>query len=264
MSKDNFQIFKFQLISSHLEQVLTLFRLNKLQFENKDLTEKLNDIHMQNRQLEDKIKDLETMGNRGGDSSGLGGMGMESFGLEDMDMQDYFNGEGGELDEAAKKKYEDENSKRVVEFRKMMATMQTLKQGHENFKKSSQENIQNLSKKVDDLGQENLELKNSNSELKQKTQDLENSLTKEKELSKQAQIQNGKQNVSEPQLGGGESSIAGEMLEKVLKLEKEAHTYKYKSQRLNKDLMSVQKSSNDQLNLLYSIIFDLMTAKHIN
>ena len=228
------------------------------------MKEKLNDIHMQNRQLEDKVKDLESLGNRGGDNSGLGGMSMDNFGLEEMDMQNYFNNEGGELDEASKKKYEEENSKRVQEFRKMMATMQTLKQGHENFKKSSQENIQTLSKKVDDLGQENLELKNTNSELKQKAQDLENSLTKEKELSKQAQIQNQslKRNSPEPQLGGGESSIAGEMLEKVLKLEKEAHTYKYKSQRLNTDLMSVKKSSNDQLNLLYSIIFDLMAAKH--
>ena len=46
-------------------------------------------------------------------------------------------------------------------------------------------------------------------------------------------------------MGGGESSIAGEMLEKVLKLEKEANTYKYKSQRLSGDLMSVKKSSNE-------------------
>ena len=98
-------------------------RLSKLKFENKDLNEKLNDIHLENQRLQDKIKDLETLGNRGGDNSGLGGMGLDNFGLEEMDMQDIFNNNGDELDEATKKKYEEENSKRVQEFRKMMETM---------------------------------------------------------------------------------------------------------------------------------------------
>lgn len=53
------------------------------------------------------------------------------------------------------------------------------------------------------------------------------------------------------------------MLEKVLKLEKEANNYKYKSQRLAEDLLKATKQSSQQTNLLYSIIFDLTTASLI-
>jgi hypothetical protein len=55
----------------------------------------------------------------------------------------------------------------------MMATMQVLKDGHESFKKSSQENFQNLSKKYEELLKENLELKNENQLQKNKNSNLE-------------------------------------------------------------------------------------------
>jgi hypothetical protein len=73
----------------------------------------------------------------GGDSSSFGNMDLDNFGDGNMDFGSYLNGNDGDLDDATKKGYEEENSKRVEQFRKMMETMQTLKDGHENFKKFS-------------------------------------------------------------------------------------------------------------------------------
>lgn len=146
----------------------------------------------------------------------------------------------------------------------MMETVQILKEGHENFKKSSQENIQTLSKKYEDLLRDNLELKNEIQTQRSKNQTLESQLQKAEEASKQTLGQlNAKRSEQDSQAPISDSGIMTEMLEKVLKLEKEANNYKYKSQRLAEDLLKATKQSSQQTNLLYSIIFDLTTASLI-
>ena len=210
---------------------------------------------------EDKIKELQlslSLGQRNNTGGGLAPL--DSLGREMDEVFD--NLDIGARSHQENLANEEAKAKSEEDFKRLQAAIESLKEGHKKFKLSANQNIQNLTEKVSALTNENLALKTDSSVSVENLEKAKAALHKE---AAKAEVLSKKVAELEQKNGSlkknDDSTIAGEMLQKVLKLENQANKYKYKSEKLSQSLLDNQIHSQKQINLIYSVIFDMVASK---
>jgi len=227
-------------------------RINDLSTENKDLKDQLTEIQMENTMLEDKVKELEL-------KVSLAGSNLNNLdNLGGNDEQEYYQ------QKQNAQAIEEANIKAAEEFKRLQDTIDALKEGHGKFKKSAEDNINKLTEKVSELTSENLQEKALKTDLLEQLEKLKSNLRKElkeKEYLVSSIAEYEKQKQEEEDEANNQqanNTVTGEMLNQLIKVESEMNKYKYKAEQLDKSLMEGKVFYQQQLNSIYSIVFDLL------